>query len=217
MAALALLLGCGGPAAVQPPAAVPAERPHAVFAEGDVDHPAYGKPELRDALIAERRLAAAAELHLAELRSRQPDAAVDDAVADAAVDLAVRRRFIATLEVCDAEAQWCPPRLDDPAWSYAPDPAQPADPVMTATLRFDLASWRVLATELTGRACACRTQGCIDGVDAAIERLEGRPVPQVQSDEAATASITRARECLFRLRGKSLIPVVGRAQPREPT
>lgn len=187
-----------------------------MFAELEVDHPAYGKPELRDALIAERRIAAAAELHLEELQSRQPDAAVDDAVADAAADLRVRRRFIATLEVCDAEAQGCPPRLDDPAWSYATDP-QPADPPMTATLRFDLASWRVLATELHGRACACRTQGCIDSVAAAIEQLEGRPVRQVQSDEAATTSITRARECLFRLLGKSLIPVLRRAQPREPS
>lgn len=215
--ALVATLGCGGPAAVQPPAAVPGERPHAVLAELEVDHPAYGKPELREALIAERRIAAAAELHLEELQSRQPDAAVDDAVADAAADLAVRRRFIATLEVCDAEAQWCPPRLDDPTWTYAPDPGQPADPPMTATLRFDLASWRVLATELHGRACACRTRGCIDSVDAAIEQLERRPVPQVQSDEAATASITRARECLFRLLGKSLIPVLRRSQAREPT
>jgi hypothetical protein len=29
-------------------------------------------------------------------------------------------------------------------------------------------------------------------------------MPQVRGDEAATVSITRARECLFRLRGKSL-------------
>ena len=28
-------------------------------------------------------------------------------------------------------------------------------------------------------------------------------MPEVQSDDAATTSITRARECLFRLRGKA--------------
>jgi hypothetical protein len=36
----------------------------------------------------------------------------------------------------------------------------------------------------------------------AIEQVESRPMPDVQGDETATQSITWARECLFRLRGK---------------
>jgi hypothetical protein len=36
-------------------------------------------------------------------------------------------------------------------------------------------------------------------------------MPEVQSDDAAALSITRARECLFRLRGKT--PTL---QPRPP-
>jgi len=74
---------------------------------------------------------------------------------------------------------------------------------VTATLRFDLESWRALAAELHGRACACRTLACVDSVGVAIDQLETRPMPQVASDDAAATAITRARECLFRLRGKS--------------
>jgi hypothetical protein len=77
---------------------------------------------------------------------------------------------------------------------------------MTAALRFDLDSWRGLAAELHGRACACRTLACVDSVGIAIDQLETRPMPEVQSDDAATTAITRARECLFRLRGKAPMP-----------
>jgi hypothetical protein len=36
---------------------------------------------------------------------------------------------------------------------------------------------------------------------AAIDRLETRPMPDVQEDDTALLSIVRARECLYRLRG----------------
>ena len=75
---------------------------------------------------------------------------------------------------------------------------------LRSRLRFDLDSWRKLATELHGRACACRTIACVDSIDVAINELELRPMPVVQGDEMATESITRARQCLFRLRGKEL-------------
>nr|MDQ3366399.1 hypothetical protein [Myxococcota bacterium] len=121
----------------------------------------------------------------------------------ARADLAVRRRFIAALEACERAGRWCPPRLDDPAWAFDPDPDRPVAPPLDAPLRFDVASWRTIALELFGRACACRTLGCVDSVGVAIDQLEPRPMPAVQGDEAASLSITRARECLFRLRGKT--------------
>jgi len=202
-------IGCGGSGAhPSAPGGEPGEPPHSVLAEEDLYKPAYGKPELRAALTAERGLVATAERLVGDLEARQPDAPVDDQLRQAVADLAVRRRFVATLEACDADGRWCPPRLDDPAWAFDPDATPPVDPPMTATLRFDLASWRALAVELHGRACACRTMACVDGVGVAIDQLETRPVPQVQGDEAAIASVAQARECLFRLRGKSVIHVV---------
>ena len=48
-----------------------------------------------------------------------------------------------------------------------------------------------------------RTLACVDSLGVAIDELEPRPMPEVQGDEAATASLTRARGCLFRLRGKT--------------
>jgi hypothetical protein len=40
-------------------------------------------------------------------------------------------------------------------------------------------------------------------MEVAIARLEARPMPDVRGDETASQSITRARECLTRLRGKA--------------
>src|SRR5262249_46354024 len=128
--------------------------------------------------------------------------------------LAVRRRFIATLEVCEATQRRCPPRLDDPPWAYDPDPDQPSEPPLAAPLRFDLESWRAIAAELHGRACACRTIACVDSLGVAINELEPRPMPAVQGDEQAATDITRARECLYRLLGKSAIGAAA-AQPAD--
>ena len=41
-----------------------------------------------------------------------------------------------------------------------------------------------------------------------IDRLESRPMPDVQNDDTALLSIVRARECLDRLRGRKPTPRV---------
>ena len=204
-AALVAVAGCGGPAAVSPPAAPRAarDRAHAGFAAEELYRPPYGKEELAAALTAERAAATVNERQLGELEARS--APGDDRVRAAEADLAVRRRFVAALEACADDGRWCPPRLDDPPWSYPPETALAADPPMTAELRYDLASWRALAAELHGRACACRTRACVESLDVAIDQLEPRPVAVVRGDEVATARLTWARECLFRLRGKAAL------------
>jgi len=176
--------------------------------------PPYGKAELSRALIAERGAEATAERVVAELDALEVrDVAGDERLRLLSADLAVRRRFIASLEACEAEGRACPPRLDDPPFAFEPDPDRPRDPPLEAPLRFDLASWQQLAAELHGRACACRTIACLDSVAAALDQLEARPMPAVQSDDAATLSVTRARECLFRLRGRAVRAIAPRAAP----
>ena len=161
--------------------------------------PTYGKAELQAALASERTAEATAAAQLQSIED-------GDQARTAQADLAVRRRFIASLAACEANGQVCPPRLDDPAWSYDVDAN--VDPKLDTKLRFDLESWQKVAAELHGRACACRTQTCVDSMFAAIDRLETRPMPDVQADEVATWSITRARECLYRLRGLRRTPRV---------
>lgn len=211
---VALAPGCGaGPGAPAPEQ--PSETARAVMAAEDMFSPAYSKSELQKALIAERLAVADADRVLGELEARPPGAAADAEIRIAGVDRAVRGRFLTALEACESSGRWCPPRLDDPAWTYEIDADEPADPPMTATLRFDLDSWRALAAELHGRACACRTIACVDSVGVAIDRLETRPVPQVRGDDVATTSITRARECLFRLRGKAAFRLTAPLAPAE--
>jgi hypothetical protein len=203
-----LALGCPGPGA--PKQRLPDDPiTHTELADEDRYTPGYGKPELSKALIAERGAEATAEKVVAELEAKETlDTAGEDRLRVAAADLAVRRRFIAALEACEASGRWCPPRLDDPPWAFDPDPDRPTAPPLDAPLRFDEESWRKITAELHGRACACRTIACVDSVGVAIDQLEPRPMAQVQGDEAASLSITRARECLFRLRGKTA-PVPG--------
>ena len=208
MRQLALLLAsvlaagaCGGGsgARVGSAAGPNAEPAPASFADDD-DRPAYDASDLQRALTAERAAVAAADQRVRELEDRGDD----DQLRIARADAEVRTRFVASLEACAAGGRVCPPRLDDPAWSY--DVEGSAEPKLDATLRFDLASWQKLSAELHGRACACRTLACVDSMFVAIERLETRPMPDVQGDEAASASITRARECLYRLRGLRAMP-----------
>lgn len=196
----AAFLACGG-GTVRTPQPPPAEPP-GEFAEDDRFVPSYERRELARALERERGAEASAERIVAELAAREPTETVDDQLRVAHADLAVRRRFIQMLETCEATGRWCPPRLDDPPWAYDPDPPQPIAPPVTAPLRFDLASWRTLAAELHGRACACRTLACVDSVSVAIHELEQRPMPDVQGDHDASVAITRARRCLHRLRGR---------------
>lgn len=171
------------------------------MAEDDEPPPAYDQAAVGMALIAER----AAEVKN-EREVREAEAGDPDQLRIALADLAVRRRFIAILEICEAQGKLCPPRLDEPAWPHGPD--YEGDPKLDVPLRFDLASWQKVTAELHSRACACRTLSCIDSLDVTIHKLEGRPTDEVQGDEAATTSITRARACLFRLRGRKTLPRV---------
>lgn len=207
---LCAFLGCGGgggatgPGLADLPGSGAASRSQ--LADEDVFEPTYGKGDLQRALIAERGAEASGERLVAELESSPSS---DDRLRVAIADLAVRRRFIASLEACEVSGATCPPRLDDPTWSFDPDPeGGPLAPRIDAPLRFDLASWQVIAAELHGRACACRTIACVDSMGVAIDQLEKRPMPDVEGDEVASQSITRARECLFRLRGKKPTHVV---------
>jgi hypothetical protein len=167
---------------------------HEGLAASEEYQPTYGKGDLENALIAERAAESTGEKAV-------EDAADDDARLSASADLAVRRRFIAALEACQASGHTCPPRLDDPAWTY--DPSSDADPKLDTPLRFDLDDWQKVAAELHGRACACRTATCVDSMNAAIDKLETRPTQDVRGDETASESLTRARECLTRLAGRA--------------
>lgn len=173
------------------------------FSPDEAFVPSYGKAELQKALFAERGAEATAERVTGELEAKVNDGPTNDRWRIARADLDVRRRFIQSLEACEATRSMCPPRLDDPTWSYDPDPDVVVAPKVDSDLRFDLASWQKLSAELFGRACACRTIACVDSMGVAIDQLEPRPIPAVQGDEIASLSITRARECLFRLRGKA--------------
>jgi len=181
---------------------------HAQLADDDGFRPTYSKADLENALIAERGKEAREEHALADLQAaaeRDPTISPNTPrLAEA--DLVVRRRFIATLETCQAEGRACPPRLDEPAWTWDidPEPAAAKPPPLDTPLRYDLDTWQKLTAELHGRACACRTQTCVDGVGVAIDMLETKPMRAVQDDDSAIAALTAARECLFRLRGKEV-------------
>jgi hypothetical protein len=177
---------------------------HSSLADEDEVRPTYGKADLEKQLIAERGAEATNERRVADFETKGDD----DALRVAVADLAVRRRFIAALEACQAGGHLCPPRLDDPPWKFdlAADGAKPP---LDAPLRFDLEDWQKVTAELHGRACACRTIACVDSVGVVIDQLETKPMQDVQADETAIASITHARECLFRLRGKTVAkPIV---------
>jgi hypothetical protein len=167
----------------------------ATMSDDDIYRPSYDKAELQRVLAAERSATAAAEQRLRDIE----DKGDYDQLRLAGADLAVRKRFIAALAACDATGQVCPPRLDDPAWNF--DLEADVDPKLETPLRFDVESWKKVSAELHGRACACRTIACVDSMFVAIDRLEKRPMPDVQADDTASVSIVRARDCLYRLRG----------------
>ena len=168
---------------------------HTTLADDSEPPPPYDTAAVQRALIAERAGEARDERLVAEAEAGDPDK-----LQAALANLAVRRRFIRVLESCESKGRLCPPRLDEPAWTHAAD--YEGDPKLDVPLRFDVASWQKVTVELQGRACACRTVSCIDSLDVTIAKLESRPTDEVQRDDDATAAITRARECLFRLRGR---------------
>jgi len=161
----------------------------------DLYKPSYLKADLDKAIAGEQ-----AKVASLEHQAAAAEAASGDDLHVILGDLAVRRRFVDSLEACAANGRDCPPRLDEPAWSFEPD--SDAKPPLDSSLRFDRADWIKLATELHGRACACRTVACLDSFTALIDQLESQPTHDVQGDETAAQSIVWARECLFRLRGK---------------
>ena len=197
---LVLAMACGGPNTFKPPPPGDHGTHGSELADDDEYKPTYGKAELDRALITERGLEAAAERIMGELEA----AGNIEKLEAVRGDLAVRRRFIATLEACAASNRKCPPRLDDPPFDFVIDGELP--PPLDTPLRFDLEDWQKVTAELHGRACACRTLACVDGLEVAIAQLETRPTPTVQGDDIATLSVTRARECLFRLRGQAPEP-----------
>lgn len=204
---VAAFLGCsGGGGQNSPTTFVTPDQPHGAFAEDVVFIPTYDKADLQKTLIAERSAEATGERVIAELEMKALDSAGEDRLRVARADLEVRRRFIRSLEACETTGRTCPPRLDNPPWSYDYDGDGPQPIKVDADLRFDLNSWQKLAGELYGRSCACRTISCVDSMTVVIDVLEVRPMPEVQGDELASLSITRARECLFRLRGKKATP-----------
>jgi hypothetical protein len=195
----AFLVACGGSTSTRSAGDNLGIATHSELADDDGYKPTYGKADLEKALIAERGKEATAERRMAELEAKD----ADDELRVARGDLDVRRRFIVSLEACQSTGRTCPPRLDEPAWVFDVD-TEGAKTPLDAALRFDLAAWQNIAAELHGRACACRTLACVDGVGVAIDQLEQRPMREERGDETASASITRARECLFRLRGKAI-------------
>jgi hypothetical protein len=195
--------GCPGPA-TQTQTTEPEMVPHGRLADEVLYRPTYGKAELQRALISERGAEARGEALVNELEAKE---GFDDRLRFAQQDLAVRRRFIASLEACESAGRFCPPRLDDPPWAFDHDSDVQQAPKLDTPLRFDLGTWQKMSAELHGRACACRTLTCIDSMSVVINMLETRPMADVQGDETATQSISWARECLFRLRGKKATPV----------
>jgi hypothetical protein len=178
------------------PATTNFEDVHTTLAEDDESPHSYDMAAVQKALIAERAEEARGERLVAE-------AGDPDKLRIALSDLAVRRRFIRILELCETKGRLCPPRLDDPPFA-----AGDADPKLDVPLRFDLVSWQKVTVELHGRSCACRTLACLDSMEVTLAQLETRPTDEVQADETANLEITRARECMSRLRGKRALPKV---------
>jgi hypothetical protein len=176
---------------------------HTEMAADDEPPPPYERAELAKALAAEREELARADEQVRDVEGKVTE---EGHLGVVLANAAVRRRFVRMLELCDTTKRMCPPRLDERPWSYAVD--SDTDPPLDTLMRFDLESWRKVAAELHGRACTCRTIDCIDSAEAAIARLEVRPMPDVQADEEASTSITRARDCLMRLRGRKALPAV---------
>jgi len=139
------------------------------LADDDIYKPSYDKGDITEALTRERAAETAGEQRVRELE----DKGDYDQLRAAAADLGVRRRFIASLAACETNGMTCPPRLDDPAWSF--DIEADVDPKLDIKLRFDLDSWRKVSAELHGRACACRTLACVLHVDGVELRHEVFP------------------------------------------
>src|ERR1700733_14361185 len=136
LAIAAVAAACGGPQRAE----IPGRDDSANLTTGatlapqddDEPRPSYTKDQLERARTAGGGPEAPDE-------QRVP-ASPDDAAL--AADLAVRRHFIESLESCQAANHQCPPRLDDPKWTWDPTSSaiDPDKPPISSPLRFDLDS-----------------------------------------------------------------------------
>ncbi len=110
-------MACGGPNTFKPPPPGDHGTHGSELADDDEYKPPTARPRLDRALITERGLEAAAERIMGELEA----AGNIEKLEAARGDLAVRRRFIATLEACAASKRKCPPRRADPPFALVID------------------------------------------------------------------------------------------------
>lgn len=194
LGSLAAGLGCGGS---QVERYVEPKKPEPVDPEAVEVVPSYSRQEMERVLAEERQAHTAARAvldSLMEQRGRSVEIALKLA------DLGVQERFIEALDACRARGVWCPPKLGM-SWTIREEQAVPVS--LDAEVRFDLASWRKLASELWARGCDCRSMTCVDAMTQTIDELERQPMADVQGDHEAASAITGARTCLWRLRGKA--------------
>lgn len=190
-----LLGGCGGSQS--------SERYVEPTVVGQIDpestevQPTYGRQEMERVLVEERQAHAAAAAVLASLMEQRGKSVE---ISLKLADLGVQERYLEALESCRARGVWCPPRLGM-AWTIREDQDVPVS--LDAEVRFDLASWRALTAELWARGCDCRSMACVDAMTQTIDALELQPTPEVRGDHEASAALTGARTCLWRLRGKA--------------
>jgi hypothetical protein len=192
----AAALGCGGSQRAER-YVEPTPLNEVVDAESMEVRPSYGHAEMERVLAEEKQALAEGTAALAALME-QRDKSLE--IAQRQADLGVQQRYIDALDLCRARGQWCPPRLGL-AWTIRDDADLPVS--LDVEPRFDLASWRKLTTELWARGCDCRSMRCVDAMTRMIDVLEIRPTPEVQGDQEASAALTGARTCLWRLRGKA--------------
>jgi hypothetical protein len=128
------------------------------------------------------------------------DAALASGDGDAAAlqrDRIARASFVAHLERCAADAEACPPRLDEPT---PPESWDPSTGELGGAFTADVAAWPDAAGELAANACACRTASCADWVLAELVRWED--ALSNADEDAAAESVTAARECAWARLGR---------------
>jgi hypothetical protein len=194
VAALLLAAGCGGS---QTERFVEPTQAAQIDPEATEVVPTYGKHELERVIGEERQAHAAAQSVLASLMDQRGKAVE---IALRLADLGVQERYLETLESCKARGVWCPPKLGM-AWTIREGVDVPVS--LDTEVRFDLQTWRAVTAELWARGCDCRSMTCVDAMTQTIDALEPRPTPEVQGDQEASAALTAARTCLWRLRGKA--------------
>lgn len=200
--------GCGGG---QTERFVEPKKIEPIDPEATEVQPTYSRQDMDRVLTEERQAHAAAASTLATLmeqRGRSGEIALKLA------DLGVQQRYIDALQSCRDHGMWCPPKLGGFTWTIR-EMEQEVPVTLDAEPRFDVTSWRKVAAELWARGCDCRSMTCVDAMTQSIDALEQKPTLDVQGDHEASASITGARTCLWRLRGLAGKRVLYQAPPAE--